>query len=85
MNEDPAPVGDFVLDEAGQGPVVLVSGGAGITAVLAMLEAVEAGDVDFGAMVEETRRKMQASFEKGQHLGNARKAAKPKAKRPTRK
>lgn len=49
------------------------------------LEAVEAGDVDFGAMVEETRRKMQASFEKGQTLGNARKAAKPKARRTTRK
>ena len=33
-----APVGDFVLDEDNEGPVVLMSGGAGITAVLAMLE-----------------------------------------------
>ncbi|MDN3568540.1 NO-inducible flavohemoprotein [Paeniroseomonas aquatica] len=32
------PVGDFVLDEHGDRPVVLISGGAGITAVLAMLE-----------------------------------------------
>lgn len=52
----------------------------------ASLEAVEAGDVDFAAMVEETRRKMQASFKKGQTLGNARKGAvKPQAKRTTRK
>lgn len=33
-----APVGDFVLDEGSESPVVLISGGAGITAVLAMLE-----------------------------------------------
>ncbi len=33
-----APAGDFVLDEGRDGPVVLMSGGAGITAVLAMLE-----------------------------------------------
>ena len=33
-----APVGDFVLDEVDQRPVVLISGGAGVTAVLAMLE-----------------------------------------------
>jgi hypothetical protein len=47
----------------------------------ASLEAVEAGDVDFAAMVEETRKKMQASFAKGQNLGNARKsAAKPKSR-----
>lgn len=53
----------------------------------ASLEAVEAGQVDFAAMVEETRRKMQASFEKGQHLGNSRKVAKaaPKARRTTKK
>lgn len=50
------------------------------------LEAVEAGDVDFAAMVEETRKKMQASFAKGQNLGNTRKAAaKPAAKRPAKK
>lgn len=46
----------------------------------ASLEAVEAGAVDFAAMVEETRRKMQSSFEKGQHLGNSRKTAKPKSR-----
>jgi len=33
-----APVGDFVLDETSDRPVVLISGGAGITAVLSMLE-----------------------------------------------
>ncbi|AWT36814.1 hypothetical protein GCM10008956_26460 [Deinococcus arenae] len=36
------------------------------------LEAVESGLVDFQSMVEETRRKMQASFEKGQALGKGR-------------
>ena len=48
----------------------------------ASLEAVESGDVDFAAMVEETRRKMQSSYAKGQNLGNSRKgaAAKPKGK-----
>ncbi|KQR19347.1 hypothetical protein [Deinococcus sp. Leaf326] len=47
------------------------------------LEAVESGDVDFAAMVEETRRKLQNSYSKGQTLGNARKgaAAKPRGKR----
>ena len=33
-----APVGDFVLDETSDRPVVLIAGGAGITAVLGMLE-----------------------------------------------
>ncbi|GGL01075.1 hypothetical protein [Deinococcus radiotolerans] len=43
------------------------------------LEAVESGLVDFQSMVEETRRKMQASFEKGQALGKGRaKTAKKK-------
>ena len=52
----------------------------------ASLESVESGDVDFAAMVEETRKKMQASFAKGQSLGNSRKtAAKPAAKRTTKK
>lgn len=49
------------------------------------LEAVEAGKVDFGAMVEETRHKMQTSFEKGHTLGNSGKTAQPKARRTTKK
>ncbi|GGN36595.1 hypothetical protein [Deinococcus daejeonensis] len=36
------------------------------------MEAIESGLVDFQTMVEETRRKMQASFEKGQALGKGR-------------
>lgn len=36
------------------------------------LEAVESGAIDFSEAVAETRRKMQASFEKGQALGNSR-------------
>ncbi len=44
------------------------------------LENVESGAVDFRALAEETRRKMQASFEKGQALGNTRKATATKAK-----
>lgn len=43
------------------------------------LEAVEAGLVDFKAMAAETRRKMQASYEKGRTLGTGR--AKTKTKR----
>lgn len=45
------------------------------------LEAVEAGTIDFKALAEETRRKMQASYEKGQHLGNSRRKAAPKKKK----
>lgn len=37
-----APVGDFVLDEDSDRPVVLMSGGAGVTAVLSMLEHLAA-------------------------------------------
>ena len=53
------------------------------------LEAVESGLVDFQTMVEETRRKMQASFEKGQALGKGRaktasKETTSKAKAPKR-
>lgn len=57
----------------------------------ASLEAVEAGAVDFAAMVEETRRKLASTHERGQTLGNSRKAAaapataKPRAKRTTKK
>jgi len=42
-------------------------------------EAIEAGLVDFKALAAETRRKMGASFEKGQKLGNSRVGAKAKA------
>ena len=53
------------------------------------LENIEEGVIDFKALAEETRRKLQASYEKGQNLGNSRKAkvapAKPKAKRTTKK
>lgn len=35
-------------------------------------ENIEAGLVDFKALAEETRRKMQASFKKGQALGKSR-------------
>ncbi|MDB5044378.1 MAG: hypothetical protein JWQ08_428 [Deinococcus sp.] len=36
------------------------------------VEAIESGLVDFKKMAEETRKKMQASYEKGQALGNSR-------------
>ncbi|WP_034386072.1 hypothetical protein [Deinococcus sp. YIM 77859] len=36
------------------------------------VENIEAGLVDFRALAEETRRKMQASYEKGQALGRSR-------------
>ena len=48
------------------------------------LEAVESGLVDFQDLVAQTRQKMQASFEKGQALGNSRKGA-SKASAPKRK
>ncbi|MPY68082.1 hypothetical protein F8S09_15605 [Deinococcus sp. SDU3-2] len=38
-------------------------------------ENIEAGLVDFKALAEETRRKMQSSFEKGQTLGRSRSQA----------
>ncbi|GGB71018.1 hypothetical protein [Deinococcus soli (ex Cha et al. 2016)] len=48
------------------------------------LEAVESGLVDFQTMVEETRRKLQANFEKGQALGKGRAKTASKAKAPKR-
>lgn len=47
------------------------------------VENIESGLIDFKALAEETRRKMQASYEKGQSLGNSRKqaTAKPKTTR----
>lgn len=44
-------------------------------------EAYESGELDFGAAVEETRRKMQERFEKGQRLGSGRGKGKAKARR----
>ncbi|WP_155300830.1 hypothetical protein [Deinococcus kurensis] len=51
------------------------------------LEAVESGLVDFQDLVAQTRQKLQASFEKGQALGNSRKGtSKPSAsKRKTKR
>ena len=53
------------------------------------LENLEEGVLDFKALAEETRRKLQNSYEKGQNLGNSRKskaeAPKPRAKRTTKK
>lgn len=48
------------------------------------VEAIEAGDVDFKALAAETRRKMQASFEKGQQLGKSRSQARGKKAAPAR-
>lgn len=42
------------------------------TRVKPSLEAVESGAVDFKELAAETRRKMQASYEKGQALGKSR-------------
>ncbi|BDP40041.1 hypothetical protein DAETH_00100 [Deinococcus aetherius] len=36
------------------------------------LEAIESGQLDFKALAAETRKRMQASFEKGQTLGKSR-------------
>lgn len=36
------------------------------------VETIESGEFDFKAAAEETRRKMQANFSKGQQLGNSR-------------
>lgn len=42
------------------------------------VEAIEAGLVDFKTMAAETRKKMQASYEKGQALGQTRSKTKRK-------
>lgn len=42
------------------------------------MEAVQAGLVDFNKMASETRKKMQASYEKGQALGKSRAKGKKK-------
>lgn len=53
-------------------------------------ENIEAGVIDFKALAEETRRKMQASYEKGQTLGKSRaktatKSTSTRTKRTTKK
>ncbi|EYB66954.1 hypothetical protein DEIPH_ctg060orf0034 [Deinococcus phoenicis] len=48
-------------------------------------ENIEAGVVDFKALAEETRRKMQASYEKGQALGRSRSQGRAKKGTGTRK
>jgi len=40
------PAGDFVLDQAGQTPVVLLSGGVGLTPMVSMLESIAAAGQD---------------------------------------
>lgn len=42
------------------------------------LEAFESGTLDFKAMAEETRRKMDASYKKGQSLGQSRSKSRAK-------
>ena len=49
------------------------------------LENIQAGLVDFGALAKETQARMQASYEKGQKLGQSRGGKKPAAKRSTSK
>lgn len=46
------------------------------------LENIEAGAVDFRALAEETRRKLNASFEKGQTLGKSRAQTRAPSARP---
>jgi len=51
-------------------------------------ESIEAGLVDFKALAAETRKKMSASFDKGQALGKSRAGKKPAPKtagRPKKK
>lgn len=45
------------------------------------VENLEAGVLDFKALAEETRRKLQRQFEKGQALGQSRRPAKTAAKK----
>ncbi len=47
-------------------------------AIKPSVEAIEAGLVDFSKMAAETRKKMQASYEKGQALGKSRAKGKKK-------
>ncbi|WP_027481170.1 hypothetical protein [Deinococcus pimensis] len=44
------------------------------------IDAFERGELDFKALAEETRRKMDASFKKGQNLGQSRAKGRSKKK-----
>lgn len=57
-----APIGDFVLNEDSTRPVVLLSGGAGITAVLAMLEHLVAHASREVVFLHGTRDRTQHAF-----------------------
>lgn len=50
--------------------------------VKASLEAFESGSLDFKQAAEETRQKMDASYKKGQSLGNSRTKGRGKAAKP---
>lgn len=65
----------------------LASTGRRTTKPRPTVENIEAGVIDFKALAQETRRKMQASYEKGQNLGKSRaKSTKStRAKRTTKK
>ncbi len=56
------PVGDFVLDETSDRPVVLISGGSGITAVLAMLEHLVANTQREVVMLRGVRSRARHPF-----------------------
>ena len=57
---------------------VMPRGGRG--KVKPSIEALEAGELDFKELVEQTRRSMQAKHARGQQLGNSRKTTKNKKK-----
>lgn len=57
---------------------VMPRGGRG--KVKPSIEALEAGELDFKELVEQTRRSMQAKHARGQQLGNSRKTTKSKKK-----
>lgn len=57
-----------------------LTGNRRTTRVKPSLEAFESGDLDFRALAEETRRKMDASYKKGQNLGQSR----AKGRKPAR-